>query len=47
MARVEVCVMFHRRVIDLENYLKAIMLKLRNGGQPIQYGEDEVKAACL
>jgi len=42
LGRVEVVVMFHRRVIDLENYLKAMMEKLRNGGKPKSYGEDEV-----
>ncbi len=43
-ARVEACVMTHRRVIDLENWLKPMMPELRmlsNGGVAIEYGQSD------
>ena len=40
--KVEVAVILHPRVTDLENYLKALMLQLRNGGKPKKYMEGEV-----
>ena len=44
--RVEVAVILHPRVTDLENYLKALMLALRNGGRPKRYAEGEVPSAA-
>ncbi len=40
--QVEAAVILHPRVIDLEHYLKALMLLLRNGGRPKQYAEGNV-----
>ena len=40
--RVEAAVILHPRVTDLEHYLKALMVLLRNGGRPKQYAAGEV-----
>lgn len=47
-ARVEAVVMCHRRVADLENFLKVIMVELRtlsNGGEEYVWEDDDVPTA--
>jgi len=40
--RVDAVVNLHRRIIDLENFLQAMMRTLRHRGLPKTYGDDEV-----
>jgi hypothetical protein len=39
--QVEAAVILHPRVTDLEHYLKALMMLLRNGGRPKQYADGD------